>query len=181
MTSMITAAEEVNPLLPHPVEIVLSLVVFAILFYVVRKFVAPKFEQAFAERTEAIEGGLKRAEEMQAEAKAALERYQAQLAEARHEASRIREEAKEQGAAIVAEMREQAQAEAQRIITHAHGQLEAERQQALAQLRTEIGDLSTQLASRIVGEALEDGDRQRRIVERFLAELEQQESVGERR
>ena len=181
MTSMITAAEEVNPLLPHPVEIVLSLVVFAILFYVVRKFVAPKFEQAFAERTEAIEGGLKRAEEMQAEAKAALERYQAQLSEARHEASRIREEAKEQGAAIVVEMREQAQAEAQRIITHAHGQLEAERQQALAQLRTEIGDLSTQLASRIVGEALEDDGRQRRIVERFLAELEQQESVGERR
>lgn len=181
MTSMITAAEEVNPLLPHPVEIVLSLVVFAILFYVVRKFVAPKFEQAFAERTEAIEGGLKRAEEMQAEAKAALERYQAQLSEARHEASRIREEAKEQGAAIVVEMREQAQAEAQRIITHAHGQLEAERQQALAQLRTEIGDLSTQLASRIVGEALEDEGRQRRIVERFLAELEQQESVGERR
>ncbi|GAA5032268.1 F0F1 ATP synthase subunit B [Actinopolymorpha pittospori] len=181
MTSMITAAEEVNPLVPHPVEIVLSLVVFAILFYVVRKFVAPKFEQAFAERTEAIEGGLKRAEEMQAEAKAALERYQAQLSEARHEASRIREEAKEQGAAIVVEMREQAQAEAQRIITHAHGQLEAERQQALAQLRTEIGDLSTQLASRIVGEALEDDGRQRRIVERFLAELEQQESVGERR
>lgn len=180
MTSMITAAEEVNPLVPHPVEIVLSLVVFAILFYVVRKFVAPKFEQAFTERTEAIEGGLKRAEEMQAEAKAALERYQAQLSEARHEASRIREEAKEQGAAILVEMREQAQAEAQRIITHAHGQLEAERQQALAQLRTEIGDLSTQLASRIVGEALEDEGRQRRIVERFLAELEQ-ESVGERR
>ena len=180
MTSILAAEETVNPLIPHPIEIILSLIVFGILFYVVRTWVAPKFEKAFAERAEAIEGGLKRAEETQAEAKAALERYQQQLSEARHEASRIREEAKEQGAAIVAEMREQAQAEAQRIVTQAHTQLEAERQQTLLQLRSEIGDLSTQLASRIVGEALEDEGRQRRIVERFIAELEQQ-PVGEAR
>ncbi|MGW0227290.1 F0F1 ATP synthase subunit B [Actinopolymorpha singaporensis] len=180
MTSILAAGEAVNPLIPHPIEIILSLIVFGILFYVVRTWVAPKFEKAFAERAEAIEGGLKRAEETQAEAKAALERYQQQLSEARHEASRIREEAKEQGAAIVAEMREQAQAEAQRIVAQAHTQLEAERQQALLQLRSEIGDLSTQLASRIVGEALEDEGRQRRIVERFINELEQQ-PVGEAR
>lgn len=180
MTSILAAEEAVNPLIPHPIEIILSLIVFGILFYVVRTWVAPRFEKAFAERAEAIEGGLKRAEETQAEAKAALERYQQQLSEARHEASRIREEAKEQGAAIVAEMREQAQAEAQRIVAQAHTQLEAERQQALLQLRSEIGDLSTQLAGRIVGEALEDEGRQRRIVERFIAELEQQ-PVGEAR
>lgn len=180
MTSILAAEEAVNPLIPHPIEIILSLIVFGILFYVVRTWVAPRFEKAFAERAEAIEGGLKRAEETQAEAKAALERYQQQLSEARHEASRIREEAKEQGAAIVAEMREQAQAEAQRIVAQAHTQLEAERQQALLQLRSEIGDLSTQLAGRIVGEALEDEGRQRRIVERFINELEQQ-PVGEPR
>ncbi|GAA2755370.1 F-type H+-transporting ATPase subunit b [Actinopolymorpha rutila] len=180
MTSILAAEGAVNPLIPHPIEIIMSLIVFGILFYVVRTWVAPRFEKAFAERAEAIEGGLKRAEETQAEAKAALERYQQQLSEARHEASRIREEAKEQGAAIVAEMREQAQAEAQRIVAHAHTQLEAERQQALLQLRSEIGDLSTQLAGRIVGEALEDEGRQRRIVERFIAELEQQ-PVGEAR
>ncbi|MFD2079521.1 F-type H+-transporting ATPase subunit b [Actinopolymorpha cephalotaxi] len=180
MTSILAAEETVNPLIPHPIEIILSLIVFGILFYVVRTWVAPRFEKAFAERAEAIEGGLKRAEETQAEAKAALEQYQQQLAEARHEASRIREEAKEQGAAIVAEMREQAQAEAQRIVTQAHTQLEAERQQTLLQLRSEIGDLSTQLAGRIVGEALEDEGRQRRIVERFITELEQQ-PVGEAR
>ncbi len=180
MTSILAAEETVNPLIPHPIEIIMSLIVFGLLFYVVRTWVAPKFEKAFAERAEAIEGGLKRAEETQAKAKAALEQYQQQLAEARHEASRIREEAKEQGAAIVAEMREQAQAEAQRIVTQAHTQLEAERQQTLLQLRSEIGDLSTQLAGRIVGEALEDEGRQRRIVERFITELEQQ-PVGDAR
>ncbi|MEQ4204379.1 F0F1 ATP synthase subunit B [Actinopolymorpha sp. B17G11] len=175
------AAEEgvPNPLLPHTTEMLLSLVVFGILFYVVRRWVAPAFEKAFAERTKAIEGGLKQAEETQAKAEAALEQYQQQLAEARHEASRIREDAREQGAAIIAELRAQAQAESQRIVAQAHTQIDAERQQVLAQLRTEIGELSTQLASRIVGESLEDEARQRRVVERFLAELEEPQPVGE--
>ncbi|HEY8458143.1 MAG TPA: F0F1 ATP synthase subunit B [Actinopolymorphaceae bacterium] len=173
------AAEAPNPLLPHAVEILLSLVVFGILFYVIRTWVAPRFEKAFAERTKAIEGGLKQAEEAQAAAKAALEKYERQLAEARHEASRIREEAREQGAAIIAELRAQAQEEAQRIVDQAQAQIEAERQQVLVQLRNEIGSLSTELASRIVGESLEDEARQRRIVERFLAELEGRQPVGE--
>jgi len=127
-----------------------------------------------------VKGGLKQAEEMQAEAKAALEQYQHQLAEARHEAARIREQAKEQGVTIIQEMREQAQAESHRIAEQARVQIQAERQQVLAQLRTEIGDLSTQLASRIVGESLEDEARQRRVVERFLADLEERQPVGDR-
>ena len=64
-------------------------------------------------------------------------------------------------------------------MSQAHAQIDAERQQVLAQLRTEIGELSTQLASRIVGESLEDEARQRRVVERFLAELEERQPVGE--
>jgi F-type H+-transporting ATPase subunit b len=180
ITWLLAAEEgaEPNPLVPHTVEIILGLVVFGILFFIVQKYVAPRFEKAFADRTAAIEGGMKQAEEAQAEAKAALEQYQQQLSEARHEASRIREEAREQGAAIIAELREQAQAESQRIVGQAHAQIEAERQQAMNQLRTEIGALSTQLASRIVGESLEDEARQRRTVERFLAELEEQAPEG---
>lgn len=180
MTWLLAAEEGTgpNPLVPHTVEIILGLVVFGILFFIVSKYVAPRFEKAFADRTAAIEGGMKQAEEAQAEAKAALEQYQQQLSEARHEASRIREEAREQGAAIIVELREQAQAESQRIVGQAHAQIEAERQQAMNQLRTEIGALSTQLASRIVGESLEDEARQRRVVERFLAELEEQAPEG---
>jgi F-type H+-transporting ATPase subunit b len=170
------AAEELNPLIPHIAEIILAIVVFLILVALVRKFVVPKFEQTFARRTAAIEGGMQEAKEAQAEAKAALEQYRAQLAEARSEAAGIREEAREQGAQIVVEMRQQAQAESSRITAAAHAQIEAERIQVLQQLRTEVGTLATSLAGRIVGESLEDEVRQRRTVDRFLAELEQQES-----
>ena len=132
----------------------------------------PNLEKAYADRTAAIEGGMHKAEEAQAQAQAALEQYQAQLTEARAEATRIREEAREQGAAIVAELRGQAQAEAARITESAKKQIGAERQQAVVSLRGEVGRLSTDLASRIVGESLHDETRQRGIVERFLAELE---------
>lgn len=176
--TLIAAAEEHNPLIPEPAEIVLGAVAFAIMVFLVWKFVVPRFEKAYSDRTAAIEGGMKEAERAQREAQEALEQYQKQLVEARHEASRIREDAREQGSAIIAEMREQAQAEADRIISTARTQVEADRQQAIVQLRSEVGELSTQLASRIVGESLEDEARQRRVVERFLADLEEQEPAG---
>ncbi|MEO5853439.1 MAG: F0F1 ATP synthase subunit B [Nocardioides sp.] len=175
MQSVITlAAEEgqLNPLVPHPIEIVLSLVVFGLLYLAIKKYVVPSFEVTFAERTEAIEGGLAAAETKQAEADAKLAELEQRLGEARHEAARIREDAREQGAQIIAEMREQAQVESARIVEHGKTQIEAERQQAVTSLRAEVGTLATGLAGRIVGESLDDEARQSRVVERFLAELE---------
>ena len=106
---------EPNPLAPHLAEIILAIVVFLILVWMIRKWVMPNFEKTFAARTAAIEGGLEQAEKKQAEADAQLAELNKQLSEARHEAARIREDAREQGAQIVAEMREQAQAESARI------------------------------------------------------------------
>ncbi|MEU5877575.1 F0F1 ATP synthase subunit B [Spirillospora sp. NPDC047279] len=161
-----------QPLLPEIGELVVGTIAFAIVLILVGKFLVPKIQATLAERSNEIEGGLKRAEEAQAEAQATLDEYKAKLAEARHEASRLREEAREQGAQIVAEMREQAQAEARRIVEAAQSQIEAERQQALQQLRAEVGTLSVELAGRVVGESLEDDARQSRVVDRFLEELE---------
>ena len=165
--------EEHSPLMPIWVEVILSLVVFGLLVLAFKKFVVPNFESTFAERTEAIEGGLSAAADKQAEADAKLAELEKQLADARHEAARIREEAREQGAQIIAQHREQAQAEAERITTNAQAQLEVERAQALSQLKNEVGTIATTLAGRIVGESLDDDDRQKRSVERFIAELEE--------
>jgi F-type H+-transporting ATPase subunit b len=176
---IILAAEEQNPnpLIPEIAELVFGTIAFFIVFYFLGKLLLPRIQQALEERTDAIEGGIKRAEEAQAEAQRTLEQYREQLAEARHEAARLREEAREQGVMIIAEMREQAQSEAQRIIDGAHAQIEADRKSAFASLRADIGTLATDLAGRIVGESLEDDARQRRVVDRFLAELEQSEAA----
>jgi F-type H+-transporting ATPase subunit b len=167
------AEENPNPLLPDPAEAIFGIFAFLVVLFVLGKFLVPRIQKQLEERTEAIEGGLRHAEEAQAEAKKTLEQYRAKLAEARHEASRLREEAREQGAEIIAEMREQAEANARRIVESAHAQIEGERQQALNQLRAEIGTLAVELAGRVVGESLEDEARRRRTVDRFLEELEE--------
>ena len=168
----ILAAEAHNPLIPPVGEIIIGLIAFAIVFFVFAKFVAPRFEQVFRARREAIEGGIERAETLQAEAKAALEQYRAQLAEARNEAAQIRDQARAEGQQILEELRTQAQEESKRIVARGEEQLATARQQVVNELRGQIGTLAVELAGRIVGESLADDARRRGTVDRFLAELD---------
>jgi F-type H+-transporting ATPase subunit b len=161
-----------NPLVPNWTEVIVGAIAFFIVFFALWKVLLPRIMTTLEERTDAIEGGLERASQAQSEANRVLEQYKAQLAEARHEAARLREQAREEGAAIIATMREQAQAEARRITETAQAQVVVDRQQAFASLRAEVGTLSVQLASKIVGESLDDEARQSRVVDRFLADLD---------
>src|SRR3712207_4892209 len=166
------AAESHNPLLPPLAEIIIGTITFAILYFVLARFVWPRFEQVFRARREAIEGGIERAEAMQAEAKAALEQYRAQLAEARGEAAQIRDQARAEGQQILEELRAQAQEESARIVARGEEQLAASRQQVNNELRGQIGTLAVQLAGQVVGESLAEEARRRGTVDRFLAELD---------
>lgn len=175
---VILAAEGGNPLIPNPWEILVTGAGFAVLLYIVVKYVAPAFEKIYTQRVEAIEGGLAKAESAQAEADAALAEYKQQLVDARAEANRIREEARAEGAQILADLKEQAAAESARLTAQAHVQIEAERQAAAVSLRAEVGALATDLAGRIVGESLENDAVSSRVVDRFLADLETANSAG---
>lgn len=169
-----------NPLVPNLTELILGAFAFFLIFGVLAKVLLPRFSKILAERTDAIEGGLQRAEEAQAEAQQVLAQYRSQLADARQEAARMREEAREQGAQIIAEMRDQASAEARRLVDQARAQIEADRAQALQSLKAEVGALAVELASRVVEESLTEEARQRRVVDRFLDELERQPEAAER-
>jgi F-type H+-transporting ATPase subunit b len=174
MRSMHLAAGNTNPLVPHWPELIIGTIAFLIVFALLAKVLMPRISTTLAERTDAIEGGLKRAEDAQEEANKVLSQYRAQLADARHEAARLREQAKEEAAQIVAEGRASGVAERERIIASANTQIEADRQQALTALRTEVGSLAVELASRIVGESLADEARQSRMVDRFLDDIGQE-------
>ena len=177
----ILAAEEHNPLIPPLGEIIIGLIAFAIVFFVFAKLVAPRFEQVFRARREAIEGGMERAESMQAEAKAALDQYRAQLAEARSEAAQIRDQARAEGQQILEELRTQAQEESARIVARGEEQLASQRQQVVNELRGQIGTLAVDLAGRVVGESLAEDARRRGTVDRFLAELDGMAASGDGR
>ncbi|GAA4828729.1 F0F1 ATP synthase subunit B [Saccharopolyspora rosea] len=170
-TQMLLAASE-NPIVPNPAEIIVGLIAFLLLLFVLWKFAVPRFEKVYAERSERIEGGIAKAEAAQAEAQRTLEQYKAQLAEARAEAARIRDDARAEGQQILEEMRAQAQAESERIVSQGQSQLAAQRAQIVAELRADLGRHAVDLASRVVGESLEDEARRRGTVDRFLDELE---------
>jgi len=161
-------------LVPAGYDILWSTVVLVVIGVVFYKLVLPKFQAVLDERTAKIEGGLAKASRAQEEAAAAKAEYEQQLQDARTEAARIREEARAEAGQIVAEAREKASAEAARIAETAQRQIEAERQQAAVSLRADVGSLATQLASKIVGESLEDEARRTRVVDRFLDELDAQ-------
>jgi F-type H+-transporting ATPase subunit b len=168
-----------TPIWPAPAELVLGTICFVVVFGVLGKLLLPRISKTLTEREDAIQGGINRADEAQAEAQAVLAQYRAQLEDAKHEASRLREEAREQGAQIIAEMRERAEAEARRITEAAQAQIDAERQQALISLRAEVGSLAVDLASRIVGESLTEQARQSRMVDRFLEGIEAQSGAAQ--
>ncbi|WAL41714.1 F0F1 ATP synthase subunit B [Brevibacterium sp. BRM-1] len=175
MTPMLIAAEETpNPLIPAVYDIFWSAVVFIVIFLVFWKMVLPAFKKTLDERAERIQGGIEKAEKVQAEADAALQEYQKQLADGRAEAARMRAEAQEEGAQIIAEMKQRAADEAERITAQAKVQIEAERQAAMVSLRGEVGSLATDLAGRIVGETLTDDARAANVVDRFISDLEKQ-------
>jgi F-type H+-transporting ATPase subunit b len=160
-----------NFLVPNGTFLV-ELIAFAIIVWVLAKFVIPPINRAMEARQTAIRKQFAELDEAKADAHKAEDEFKAQIADARTQAAKIREEAREQAAQIVAEAREQAQVEAARIVEHGHAQVQAERQQASASLRAEIGTLATELAGRIVGESLDDDDRSTRVVDRFLTDLE---------
>jgi F-type H+-transporting ATPase subunit b len=171
-TDMVLAEAAPNPIIPNVAEMIIGLIAFLILFFLLKKYAVPRFEAMYAERAEKIEGGIEKAEKAQAEAEAALERYKAQLQQARSEAAKIRDDARAEAEEIKAELRAEAQAESQRIVAQGQAQLQAQKAQIIAELRADLGRNAIELASRIVGESLEDEVRRRGTVDRFLAELE---------
>jgi F-type H+-transporting ATPase subunit b len=171
MRALAAAGSDSNFLVPNGTFIV-EIIAFLIMLAILGRYVLPRINKGLDDRQEQIRSQFEASEKAQHDAADALAEYQKELADAREEAGRMREEAREQGAAIIAQMRQQAQSEAERITASAHKQIEAERAQAVNSLRNEVGSMATTLASRIVGEALEDSARQSRVVDRFLADLE---------
>jgi F-type H+-transporting ATPase subunit b len=166
------AAAAPNPLFPTVPDLIYGGFVFVVVLVVVIWKVLPRLNTMLDARTDAIEGGIKRAEVAEAAAEAKRGEYEAALAEARAEGARIRDQARAEGVKIVAEAKEQATVEAARVTANAQLQIEAERTAALVSLRAEVGSLAIDLASGVIGESLSSDKRSKDIVDRFLTDLE---------
>lgn len=167
-------AEQQNILRVPLDELIIGTVAFGLVFFALAKFAFPAINKALEERANAIEGGLKRAEDSQAEAAALLDQYRAQLADARTEAANIRSQAQAEKTAIIEAAKSEAAAAAAAVTERAQSQMEAERAQAMTSLRRDVSDLALNLAGKVVGETLSDDARAKATVDRFISELEAQ-------
>jgi len=179
MIGTLTLAEELEVsgrdlLLPATYDLIWAAVCLAIIAYVLLVKALPAFTKVLDERSAKIEAGLAYAETAEEQAREAEEERRAIVDAARSDAATTRDSARTEASEIIAEARETAKTDAARILENGQRQLEAERQAAAVALRAEVGALATELASKIVGEALADEARQSRVVDRFLEDLEQQ-------
>ena len=172
MFNIIAAESEVNILRLPLDELIIGTLAFGIVFFALAKFAFPAISKTLEDRADAIEGGLARAENSQAEAAAMLEQYRAQLADARGEAATIRAEAQAEKAAMIESARGEAATAAASVTERAQAQIEAERSQAMASLRRDVSELALTLAGKVVGESLTDDARARASVDRFIVDLE---------
>lgn len=167
----------INPLLPAIYDIVWSIIPFALVLFLFWRVVLPRLQKTLDERSSVIEGGIAQAESAQLEAKKALDKYNKLLADARAEASEIRDKARQEGAAILQEMKDSAQTEANRIAQAASAQIEAERHQAVLSLRKEVGALALDLAAAVVQERLSEDAKAASVVDRLLADLDKEQAA----
>jgi len=173
-------AEETPSVLAVPIdELIIGIIAFLVVFGGLAKFALPSIRRVLDERTDAIEGGIARAEIAEREAKALAEEYKEQLAAAREEASAIRTQAQSDRTAIIDEARNEARAAAAQVTAHAEAQLAAERSQATSALTRQIGELAVDLAGKVVGQALTNDATVRQTVDEFIADLERQAAGSE--
>ena len=145
------------------------LVIVALFFY---KFFLPKFQAVFDERAAKIEGGIAKAEQAQRDADAAKAKYEAQLSNARVEASKIRDDARTEASHIVADARSRAEADANQITASAQRAIASQQQQALVSLKGEVGALATALAGKILGSELQDEKVQSSMIDQMIDSMD---------
>lgn len=172
MAPQVTILADHNPVIPDGPELILGIIAFAIVFFFLYSRALPGIKKLLEERTEAIEGGLLKAEAAQAEAERIKADFTARLAESRHEAAEVRTKAQAEGAALVDKAREEANRQRESIVAAGHAQLAADRNSAVAVLKADLGKLAVELADKIVGERAADAALQERIIDRFLDELD---------
>lgn len=165
------ATDNTSLVLPETSELIAGILAFAIVFFFVWKWALPAINKTLEQRQAAIQGQMEDAEKAKVEAESLLTDYKAQLADSKAEGNRIIEEARGTAEQMRADIVAKAEAEADQIRAKARADAEAELARALSEARSQVGNISVDLAGKIVGEAL-DADAHADLINRYLSDLE---------
>jgi F-type H+-transporting ATPase subunit b len=167
--------EAANPLIPEWNEIIWGGLGFVVVFFFVAKFGLPQIKSTMNARTERIRNEIASAENQREEAEQVLAEYRAQLNDARSEAGRIIEEARQAADDIKRDQESRLQTELAELRQRAVADIDSAKTQAMTDLRSEVAALAVGAAETIVGRSL-DNDTQSRLVDEYIDQVAERSS-----
>jgi F-type H+-transporting ATPase subunit b len=172
MSALLLAAETTskNPILPSAPELVWGILSFAIVFLLMWKFAFPSVKKGMDARTEKIRESLSTAEQAKTDAQTVLDEYQRQLADARGESNRIIEEARQTAEALRRDLTARAEADAAEIRNRATADIEAAKNRAMEELRSQLTELTIELAERVVRRNI-DRESNARLIDEYISTI----------
>jgi F-type H+-transporting ATPase subunit b len=153
-------------------EFVAELVGFVVILFVLWRYVLPPVANMVKNRQDEVQRQVDEAEEATRKLEEAQGRFDNAVKQAEAEGARIRDDARADATRIREELKEQAEAEVERMLQRGREQLVADRDQAVRRLNAELGGVSIELAERLVRTTLDDEGARGGTVESFLSEIE---------
>jgi F-type H+-transporting ATPase subunit b len=167
--------ESPNLILPATDELVWGSISFAVLLFLLYKYAYPPVKQAMEARTERIRAELQAADTAKAEAQGVLDDYRAQLNDAKTEAGRIIEEARQVADQIKRDQEVRLQSELAELRQRAVADIDAAKANAMSDLRGEVALLAIGAAEAVVQRNL-DPATQTQLVEDYINQVAAQRS-----
>ncbi len=165
-----TAAQSKNPILPSVPELVWGISSFLIVFLLMWKFAFPAVKKGMDARTDRIRENLDQAEQAKNDAEGVLDEYQRQLADAKNESNRIIEEARQTAEALRRDLMARAESDAAEVRTRATADIEAAKDRAMEELRSQLTQLTIQLAEHVVKRNI-DRDANSRLIDDYISSI----------
>lgn len=164
-------AEGGNPMSWSWAPYVSSLIVFGAAFFILSRTAWPKIVSGLQEREEKIKSDILEAEKSRKQAEKSLAEYEQALADARVEAGKILDQARQDQLRLAAELKAKTEAELNSMRDSAKRDIEAAKKQAVGEIYDHMATVATSIAGRILEREI-SADDQRRLVEESLSQLQ---------
>ena len=145
--------------------------VFVIVFIILWKAGFPAIIKMVNDRKAYIDESLQKAHEANEKLANIQKEGESILQQAREQQATILKEAAETRDAIVDQAQNKAREEGARLLSEAKLQIENEKQNAIREIRSQVAELSVQIAEKVLKEKLSDDKAQMDMINRLLDEV----------
>lgn len=146
-------------------------VLFLLTLFVLARFAWKPIMASLHEREETIESALREADRARVEMQKLQSENQNLLAEARAERDRILREAQQAGNQLIEQAKQRSTEEGGRMINQARAEIDTQKRAALAEIKTLAGQLSVEIAEKVLRRELKDEAAQKALVTEYLKDV----------